>query len=275
MAAAAAGSPSSNYSSPAAASSCASSSPFPSSSFSPKSSLNSSIAKAAAPTPSKNNSNNNSNNYPASSSSMKLKGLLQTLFLSHMYRIARALHKAKELLLHLFKDIGGINAAAFLGTITKAKKRKQPHNIFFGSFRLYYNWCSSQPYAYSSSATANSTQLHYFYDNHHHHHLLHDPWNTDTTTAASHHRNYVVSPKRFPGYEEYSDSSTAAAAELSRYLQWLEERGRGCSHEEERDSCSNEIDRLADLFIADCHEKFRLEKQESYRMFQEMMARSV
>ncbi|KAG6411456.1 hypothetical protein SASPL_129538 [Salvia splendens] len=58
------------------------------------------------------------------------------------------------------------------------------------------------------------------------------------------------------------------SGELSKYLQWLDERG------DDESSC-NEIDRLADLFIADCHEKFRLEKQESYRRFQEMMARSV
>jgi hypothetical protein len=29
------------------------------------------------------------------------------------------------------------------------------------------------------------------------------------------------------------------------------------------------------LFIANCHEKFILEKQESYRRFQAMMARSM
>ncbi|KAK1307504.1 hypothetical protein QJS10_CPA10g00097 [Acorus calamus] len=48
---------------------------------------------------------------------------------------------------------------------------------------------------------------------------------------------------------------------------WLEERL------EEVDS--NEIDRLAERFIEMCHEKFRLEKQESYRRYQEMLARSV
>ncbi|KAL6844409.1 hypothetical protein ACP4OV_026082 [Aristida adscensionis] len=37
----------------------------------------------------------------------------------------------------------------------------------------------------------------------------------------------------------------------------------------------NEIDRLAESFIARCHAKFLLEKQESYRRFQEMIARSV
>lgn len=58
--------------------------------------------------------------------------------------------------------------------------------------------------------------------------------------------------------------------ELSRYLKWLEEKGN-----REQESSCNEIDKLADMFIANCHEKFRLEKQESYRRFQEMMARSV
>ncbi|XP_062185112.1 uncharacterized protein LOC133888767 [Phragmites australis] len=37
----------------------------------------------------------------------------------------------------------------------------------------------------------------------------------------------------------------------------------------------NEIDRLAEKFIARCHAKFLLEKQESYRRYQEMMARSM
>ena len=37
----------------------------------------------------------------------------------------------------------------------------------------------------------------------------------------------------------------------------------------------NEIDKLAELFIADCHEKFKLEKQDSDRRFHEMMARGM
>lgn len=60
-------------------------------------------------------------------------------------------------------------------------------------------------------------------------------------------------------------------AQLSGYLQWLEENK---VHEKSMPS-ENEIDKLADLFIANCHEKFMLEKQESYRRFQEMLARSA
>lgn len=60
----------------------------------------------------------------------------------------------------------------------------------------------------------------------------------------------------------------ASESQLSGYLQWLEEKP---SEETE----VNEIDKLADMFIASCHEKFLLEKVESYRRFQEMLARSV
>jgi hypothetical protein len=53
-----------------------------------------------------------------------------------------------------------------------------------------------------------------------------------------------------------------------RYLELSEEdrveEGAGC----------NEIDRLAERFIARCHERFILEKQASFRRFQEMLARS-
>ncbi|KAL1533984.1 hypothetical protein AAHA92_15737 [Salvia divinorum] len=141
---------------------------------------------------------------PPSLSSTKLKTLLQAFFFSHIYR---ALSKAKSLLLQIFRS-------ADFPLVRKTKQKK----LYFGSFRLHYNWCSS------SRTVCYPTSLRY-------------------------------------------DVGVDCSGELSKYLQWLEERG-------DEESC-NEIDRLADLFIADCHEKFRLEKQESYRRFQEMMARSV
>ena len=61
-------------------------------------------------------------------------------------------------------------------------------------------------------------------------------------------------------------------SQLSGYLQWLEEKVHDNSNTE---TDINEIDKLAEMFIASCHEKFELEKQESYRRFQEMMARSM
>ena len=62
-------------------------------------------------------------------------------------------------------------------------------------------------------------------------------------------------------------------SQLAGYLQWLEEKkvnGAAASAPE-----INEIDMQAEMFIANCHEKFRLEKQESDRRFQEMLARSM
>jgi hypothetical protein len=43
---------------------------------------------------------------------------------------------------------------------------------------------------------------------------------------------------------------------------------------QEEVACCNDIDRLAERFIARCHERFMLEKQASFRRFQEMLARS-
>ncbi|CAN6241287.1 unnamed protein product [Urochloa humidicola] len=78
----------------------------------------------------------------------------------------------------------------------------------------------------------------------------------------------------------------AAAAEYCGYLRWLEEEMPedgvlviGEDEEEEEDVIGgggNEIDRLAEKFIARCRARFLLEKQESYdRRCQEMIARSM
>ncbi|KAG6493583.1 hypothetical protein ZIOFF_048575 [Zingiber officinale] len=45
----------------------------------------------------------------------------------------------------------------------------------------------------------------------------------------------------------------------------VEEKNRGRNDKDNDNEGGNEIDRLAEKFIASCHEKFRLEKQESYR----------
>jgi hypothetical protein len=44
---------------------------------------------------------------------------------------------------------------------------------------------------------------------------------------------------------------------------------------EDAPNLDQEIDRLADDFIASFHASFRLEKQQSYRQYQEMLARST
>jgi Cotton fibre expressed protein len=96
-------------------------------------------------------------------------------------------------------------------------------------------------------------------------HLKWNPSHVTPITDSSQVYNYtysacdlVISAQEKHGEEERE----------TEYLEWLEER-------ETDESEMNEIDRLAEEFIADCHRKFLLEKQESYRRYQEMMARSV
>ncbi|KAL2480553.1 hypothetical protein Adt_33519 [Abeliophyllum distichum] len=165
----------------------------------------------------------------SSSSSMKMKTLLQTFILSHLYRIARALTKAKAILVEVLKDIQLLHFIEF-----PLKRNKNKRKLFFGSFRLHYNWCSSHVMPVLQDCSTDNV----YYDS---------TWNSIIPTS-----------EKYDGID---------GSELSSYLRWLEEKG----HE----NPSNEIDRLADLFIENCHEKFRLEKQESYRRFQEMMARSI
>ncbi|KAK9065804.1 hypothetical protein SSX86_015205 [Deinandra increscens subsp. villosa] len=182
--------------------------------------------------------------YPSSSSSsiatsMKFKTLIHNFIFSHIFRLARALTKAKTIIIELFKEIHLTNVH-FLEPLI-LKKNKNKNKLYFGSFRLHYNWCSSHVVPMTSPNVYNN-------------HVYYDPtWNSFVDEMAH-------------------------ESQLSGYLHWLEEKnirndngnGAGITADE-----MNEIDRLADKFIANCHEKFRLEKQESYRRFQEMMARSV
>ncbi|KAL2320850.1 hypothetical protein Fmac_029819 [Flemingia macrophylla] len=111
--------------------------------------------------------------------------------------------------------------------------------IILGSFRLHYNWCSSK---------------------------------------SSH-----VLPVPQPVYEGLG----VPLDEDCPYLRWLEAKKVEVEGEDDGDGGDsnkgangeshemNEIDVLAEMFIANCHEKFRLEKQESDRRFHEMLARSM
>ncbi|RDX58638.1 hypothetical protein CR513_62029, partial [Mucuna pruriens] len=168
-------------------------------------------------------------------SSMKLKRIVHTLIVSHLCRIIRALSKVKAVVVEILKDNSTIHKKHY----NRSKK------IILGSFRLHYNWCSSK---------------------------------------SSH-----VLPVPEPVYEGLSATCREGEPqdEDCPYLRWLEEKKgqddnnnnnnnnnnsyKGANKEHEM----NEIDVLAEMFIANCHEKFRLEKQESDRRFHEMLARSI
>ncbi|CAD6343633.1 unnamed protein product [Miscanthus lutarioriparius] len=91
----------------------------------------------------------------------------------------------------------------------------------------------------------------------------------------------VVVPPAAPGGIE---GGTAAAGEYCGYLRWLEEEMPDEVVVVEKDDegeegagagGGNDIDRLAEQFIARCRANFLLEKQESYDRCQEMIARSL
>ncbi|KAJ6406888.1 hypothetical protein OIU84_010408 [Salix udensis] len=171
-------------------------------------------------------------------SSMKIKTLLHTLIISHVGRIIRALSKAKSILIEILKENQPLN---FISTPKNTKRKNRSRKIFLGSFRLHYNWCSSHVLPVSEPVLDGFPASHFYYDS---------TWNS------------VIPNEK----HEHSTES-----QLSGYLHWLEQKVDG----EDSNGTEKDINRLADLFIASCHEKFKLEKQESYRRFQEMMARSM
>lgn len=104
---------------------------------------------------------------------------------------------------------------------------------------MHYNWCSSRSWSVPTSAL------------------------TDLPESAASQWEEVVG-----GDNLYNDP-----VELNGYLRWLEEKKVAAIIDNE--NSRNEIDELADMFIAQCREKFILEKQESERKFREILARSM
>ncbi|KAE8734407.1 myb family transcription factor family protein [Hibiscus syriacus] len=173
---------------------------------------------------------------PSSSlSSMKIKSLIHTLVYAQVCRLIRAFSKAKSTFTQICKQNKPLR---YLISNSNTTKHKYKHKkLFFGSFRLHYNWCSSHVTPVPAPVLEGCTAT----------------------------RDSMISA-------EQCEEDTVES-ELSGYLQWLEEKKANGNSTAEADL--NEIDKLAEMFIAHCHEKFMLEKQESYRRFQEMMARSM
>lgn len=128
---------------------------------------------------------------------------------------------------------------------SQAIHNKNKKKLILGSFRLHYNWCSSK----SSHVLPVPAPVYDGLPSNHFH--FDSKWDT------------VI-----PEAEQQEES------ELAGYLQWLEEKVQDKGREG-LEIINDNIDVLAEMFIANCHEKFRLEKQESDRRFQEMLARSV
>ncbi|KAI3802129.1 hypothetical protein L1987_30255 [Smallanthus sonchifolius] len=115
------------------------------------------------------------------------------------------------------------------------KKNRNKNKLYIASFRFHYN----------------SSPSHFVPQG-----LIQDGFN-----------DYVFYDPKWDSFEEEVEPDS----QLSGYLHWLEEKNTDAYEIIE----INEIDDLAEKFIANCHEKFASEKQESDRRFQEMMARSL
>ncbi|XP_010914016.1 uncharacterized protein [Elaeis guineensis] len=174
--------------------------------------------------------------YPSSTSS-KIKTLLQSYVFPHVCHVFQAIIKAKSMVMELLNKK---NSMAANYTI---KLRRKKNNKLLSSIRMHFNWSSSHitPMPEPASMEVFGTSRMY-YDS---------TWNSIISTEE--------------GDEDMEPP-------LSGYLHWLEEKNSEASV---RDDDGSEIDQLAEKFIASCHEKFRLEKQESYRRYQEMLARSM
>lgn len=181
---------------------------------------------------------------PTSSSRLVSKettNLIRTLMLSSACHVFRAIVRVKSFLVKLAWKIKRIDC--FQIQFTPSARRGGNEKIFLGSFRFHYNWGS-----FSSSDTQPF------------------PAPILGRFSTSHHNYYDLVE---PGEDRTGE------LQLSEYLDWLEGKGNG----EESDNgatadegCIDEIDKLADMFISKCHQFFILERQESYRRFQEMIA---
>jgi len=170
------------------------------------------------------------------STSFKIKTLVQACACRQLRHVVRALAHAKSMLMDLLPTKND-TAESY---VIKLKRRRRKKKMF-QAIRMF---CTR------SSSHVNpmpEPEGHAYYDS---------TWNSIIPTMV----------------DEGSDGMEPAV--LSGYLQWLEEKEADGSSMGD-DSATENIDRLAEKFIQSCHEKFRLEKQESYRRYQEMLARSL
>ncbi|CAA7026855.1 unnamed protein product [Microthlaspi erraticum] len=200
----------------------------------------------AVPLKSTSSSQCSSSSSPTSCS-MKLKALVQNLIFSQVCRLIREISRASSIIIRVVRK-KQYNLLSLSSSFNpKRASKKQKNNIFFGSFRLHYNFCSS--HVVPVSAPVRLPEELYLA------HLQYDfAWESMSSTES------------VDVLDEFQEPP-----QLSSYLRELEEKVRDEKEEGKETVMMNEIDKLADLFIANCHEKFMLEKVDSYRRFQEML----
>ncbi|XP_013609638.1 PREDICTED: uncharacterized protein LOC106316309 [Brassica oleracea var. oleracea] len=194
------------------------------------------------------------------SSSVKLKSLIQILIITQVCRLIRKISRASSILVRVLRKKQYNLLSMSCSFYPKRTSKKQKNNIFFGSFRLHYNFCSS--HVVPVSAPVRLPEELY---------LAHLQY--DSTWESMHSTEFI------DGLGDDVGDEIQEPSQLSSYLKQLEDDkakdGKEEEEEEEEEGkemkMMNEIDKLADMFIAYSHEKFMLEKVDSYRRFQEML----
>ncbi|EOA19575.1 hypothetical protein CARUB_v10002642mg [Capsella rubella] len=196
------------------------------------------------------------------SSSVKLKSLIQTLILSHVCRLIREISRASSILVRVLKKKqSNLLSVSSLLYPKRASTKKQKGNILFGSFRLHYNFCSS--HVVPVSAPVRLPEELYLA------HLQYDStWESSLYSTES-----MDVPDDYDDDDD-DDDDVQEPSQLTSYLRQLEDKVKEDKEEGKEMMVMNEIDKLADMFIANCHEKFMLEKVDSYRRSHEMLKRS-
>lgn len=202
------------------------------------------------PLPLKLTSSQCSSSSSQTSSSVKLKSLIQTLIISQVCRLIRKIYRASSILVRVLRKKQYSLLSMPSSFYPKRASKKQKNNIFFGSFRLHYNFCSS--HVVPVSAPVRLPEELYLA------HLKYDStWESMLSTETMDGDDDIQEPSQF-----------------SSYLKQLDDEKVNDTKEEEEGKemeMMNEIDKLADMFIAYSHEKFMLEKVDSYRRFQELL----
>ncbi|KAL5214575.1 hypothetical protein ABZP36_003727 [Zizania latifolia] len=208
-----------------------------------------------------------------SSISPKINSVLHSHIYPQVGHVFRVLAKFKSFLLDVLSKKkrssttrGGGKRYAIGYRLRPAKSSKTISKVA-GFMNLHFTWATSS----ITPARAKDPDVHYY---HAHSYYDDSTWN-------------VVVPADAEELRGGCGGGDDADADDCGYLCWLEEEGTsdgvpaaeegedGGGGDGDGNSSMNEIDRLAEKFIARCHAKFLLEKQESYRRYQEMMARSI
>ncbi|KAL5201234.1 hypothetical protein ABZP36_035588 [Zizania latifolia] len=170
---------------------------------------------------------------------VKIKHLIHAFVLKHGGRLADVLGGAKSLLLDL------VNSSVRLRNKIKRRKSKKRRLVGGGDGSVTMQLKLLLPTAVLSSSEVTVVQ----------------PYAAAEITYYDSSWNTMIPAEQLPP--------------ITGYLSWPEKEEEDEDQQEDEEGGKNEIDMLADKFIARCHERFMLEKQESYRRFQEMLARSL